>query len=143
MIHIPVRPLPSRILTGSMTHEGTERLAAVSKTFEFPPEGVIFLRDEEPAAMWTVVHGRVWMTDPDGDAFGELCGRGIFGLTETIAGIPYRGSLLASTACTCTRIERGALLGILRNEQEACAALLRILARRYMKGIRELASRNC
>jgi CRP-like cAMP-binding protein len=126
-----------------MTREGTAKLAAVSKTYEFLEDLPIFLRDEEPAAIWVVVHGRVWITDPDGETFAERCGRGIFGLTETIAGIPYSGSLLTSTLCTCTKIERDPFLRILRDETRTCEALLRILSRRYLKGLRRLASGNC
>ena len=90
--------------------------------------------------MWLVTKGKVsaWGAMP-GEPF-ESFGRGIFALTETVAGIPYSTSLISESFCTCERVERRELLELLFEESEACRALLGMLSRGYLDGVERLAS---
>lgn len=139
-MYIPIRPVPTRLLTCSLAAAGCEKLAAISTQFEFSPNDLIFRIGEGPAAMWMVTHGKVFTSVPGYETFVESCGRRIFGLTETIAEIPYRETLLSDSYCTCTRVEREALLELLFEEHDACSALLRGLSRNYLRSVRTLAS---
>jgi len=140
-MHISIRPIPTRVLTGSLHPAGSEMLAKISTKVEFPPNHLIFRANEEPAAMWMVTHGRACISFPDTEDAGTIiCGRGIFGLTETIAGIPYQESLFTDSYCTCTRVDRDSLIELLQNEHDASWTLLRVLSRNYLKSVRRLAS---
>ena len=142
-MHIPIRPIPTRVLTGSLHPAGCEMLAKISTQLEFPPNHLIFRANEEPAAMWMVTHGRACISFPEKeDAGTRVCGRGIFGLTETIAGIPYQESLFTDSYCTCTRVDRESLIELLQNEHDASWTLLRVLSRNYLKSVRNLASKR-
>ena len=142
-MHIAIRPIPSRLLSYSLEPEGLEKLEKISTPFEFPPDRIIFNVDQVPAAVWMVTHGRVCISTggPLGRC-GEVCGRRIFGLTETIAGIPYQETVTSDSHCSCRRIDRDSLMDLLSCEHEACSVLLRGLARNYLKGVHKFASRG-
>ncbi|MEP7213996.1 MAG: cyclic nucleotide-binding domain-containing protein [Acidobacteriota bacterium] len=140
-MHIAIRPIPSRLLSSSLEPGGAEKLEKISTPFEFPPDQIIFRMNDEPAAVWMVTHGRVCIsTGGHVGRCSEVCGRRIFGLTETIAGIPYQETVKTDSFCSCRRIDRDALMNLLRCENEACSVLLRGLARNYLRGVRKSAS---
>ena len=139
-MQIPIRPLPVRLLTCSLAASGCAKLAAISTTIEFRPNHLIFRMHDGPAAMWLITRGKVFVSRSASGLFSESFGRGIFGLTETIAAIPYGESLVADSYCSCERVDRAALLELLSDENGACSALLSGLSRNYIRGVQQLAS---
>jgi CRP-like cAMP-binding protein len=140
-MQIAIRPIPSRLLSCSLGPGGAEKLEKISTPFEFAPGRIIFEVNDGPAAIWMVTHGRVSISTgwPVGRR-SEVCGRRVFGLTETFAGMPYQETVKSDSYCSCRRIGRDALMNLLRCENDVGSVLLRGLARNYLKGVRKFAS---
>lgn len=62
------------------------------------------------------------------------------GLTETIAGLPYKINVASISPCLCEFIEREDFLSFLRGESQFCFRLAQFLGARFIKNYQLLCS---
>lgn len=127
-------------LFGDLPPKALESLARVKRNKRIPKGVVLFARGEMPRGIYMLVKGAAQLT-----ANAELNNSHIvrsvepnevLGLTETIAGLPYKLLVKTNSPCVFEFIERQDFIQFLRREPDVCFRLLRMLGLNLQKTYR-------
>ena len=139
-------PLRAGDLFISLSFGGRIRLADQSDLRLFSKGSKIFEANSAAARVWILKWGKAHLRFPN--AFGDgtvprLAFPGeVFGLTETLAQMPYGATLIAGSVCAFSSIHHNELTELLRNEPMFRRKLLGVLSENYINAYNKLVRRT-
>ena len=130
-------PLLADDLFCDLTPGSLASLDRIKQTKRFAKNTCFFARDDTPRRIYLLRRGKAQLLlneDSKNISFGRLIEPNeIFGLTETIANLPYETEAKTITACTCECIGRRDFIRFLKDEPEICFRLVRLLGTNLQK----------
>lgn len=127
-------------VTVARTFAEFEQLATIQT---FDTGQLVFAEGHAPAKVWIIEEGRAVLTiptTPGRKPLDRLIKPGdILGITETLAGVPFRTTLRTLTPCSFQVLEHDSLVRFLRGRPELQRQLLDALAEDYVDALQQLA----
>jgi CRP-like cAMP-binding protein len=117
-------------------------VAMMGETLHYRPGERLFERGDEGDSAFVVIDGSVDVLVPveDGEAAVARLGRGeVFGEMAVLTDAPRSTAIAAHDPLEVLRIDRGALLSLLREFPDISIELIRLLARRLAATTRDYA----
>lgn len=133
-------PLSADSLFSDLSPKSLEFLNSLKKTKRFRKGAVVYTAGEMPSGFYLLLKGRIQLQSNDLCAIHSIEPSVIFGLTETIADVPYEINAETLTPCVCEYIGREDFIRFLRDEPELSFRLLRQLALNLQKNCQTLFS---
>jgi CRP-like cAMP-binding protein len=114
-------------LFGGLLADRENSLFALKREELFARGETIFARGELPRSILVALEGEAEIFYGGATVVQPLKRNVIWGLTESVANLPYEMSLKAATDCRFDAIDRDAFLAFLQTEPEVCFRLLQML----------------
>ena len=118
---------PADELFGGLLTEPGNFLLALKREERFAHGETIFARGELPRSILVALEGEAEIFYGGAATVQPLKRNVIWGLTESVANLPYEMSLKAATVCRFDAFERDAFLDFLQTEPAICFRLLQML----------------
>lgn len=129
-------------LFGDLPREAADLLKKITAIRRFEKNSVIHSAGDIPTGFYQLLKGRIRLrlpwTPPEAEDNRLIAPNEIFGLTETIAGVPWGTSVEALSICFCEFVKREDFIYFLQTEQEIAFCLTRRLAVNFQKNYKRL-----
>lgn len=121
-------PLFADSLFCDLTPKSHKSLAGIKHKRRFQKDVIIFAAGDIPCCIYSLLKGKAQiLLNADLHIFRPVEPNEILGLTETIAGLPFKITLKTITSCEFEFIENGDFLRFLHDEPEVCFRLVKLL----------------
>ena len=121
-------PLTADKLFCDLSPKSLDNLTFIKQKKRFQKRAFIYSAGEIPSGFYVLLRGRIQLQSNDLCAIHSIEPSAIFGLTETIAGVPYETTAETLTPCVCEYIGREDFISFLCGEPKFSFQLLRQLA---------------
>lgn len=105
----------------------------VERTFRF--DELVFEQCSSEAMVWTLVSGSAvysrYTQDREPSAVRVARAGEVFGLTETLARVPFDATLRTISACVCRKLDHESLVEVIRRRPNIRQRVLLLLAETY------------
>lgn len=128
-------PLSADSLFCDLSPKSLEFLNSLKRTKRFRKSAVVYAAGEMPRCIYVLLKGRLQLRLNNSSVVQLIEPFGIFGLTETIANVPYETNAETITSCLCEYIKREDFIRFLQDEPEICFRLTQRLALNLQKTI--------
>jgi CRP-like cAMP-binding protein len=137
-------PLTADQLFYGLSPESYEILSRSKRAERFRKGAIVSAAGEIPSGFYVLVEGQIKLrlkTESSGESVGRLIEPSeIFGLTETIAGVPSEMNAETITPCLCEYIAREDFVRFLQDEPELSFRLMSQLAVNLQKNYQRFVS---
>jgi CRP-like cAMP-binding protein len=142
LVYFAMRPLRSGDLFSPLDLSSQQGPRGLSSRLHFPKNTTVFEQDSENTRVWILTSGRaqLLLTDPQTKRtiFRPARVGQVFGLTETLARVPYCATMKTLSECSFHTVDYGDLIKLLRNKPGFRAGLLRTLSRIYLDAYKKI-----
>jgi len=140
-IHDLVRAVP---IFGDLDDAEIKKIADIGINRKFTKNGIVFLEDEEGAALFIIISGKVKIVrtdDEGGEVILSILGEGdFFGEMAILDGLPRSATVVSIDNSELFMIHRRDFLQVIEKSPQVAVSLLRELTRRLRKADEQIKS---
>ena len=121
----------------NLSPSGLQALDAIKNTARYPKGAVLFVKGQLPRGAFVLCKGRAklsaWTLDGESITLGIAVPGEVLGLAATVSGTPYEATIEALEPCQASFLNRGALLQVMRQQNEFCLRVAEYLSDKYLR----------
>ncbi len=120
----------------NLSPSGVQALDAIKNTARYPKGAVLFVKGQLPRGAFVLCQGRAKLfartLDGQSVTLGIAEAGDVLGLAATVSGTPYEATIKALEPCQVSFLNRGALLHVMRQQNEFCLRVAQYLSNKYL-----------